>query len=323
MRTLCFVALFALLYVVNCATTSDRKVMVVTFNVAHLPPKEDLADLLSVKSKPADGYPDFYAIGLEEVAASVSSMAIPGFTEPWVKALKATLVPLGYKRVETINILNIYMVVFAKLELVSELKEVQTGYTKTGILDVIGNKGGVAVRMVLGKTSICFVAAHLAAHDEKNDQRIKDFHAIVRGTRFKKTTMLILEHDYVIWTGDLNFRINTFTTDQVHKAITSPNPSPALIQDIMSMDQLTVARQKGEAFAGFEELQPTFMPTFKFHIGTNDYNLKRTPAWTDRVLFKVAKKPGLAVQQVTYTAHTTYTQSDHKPVSSLLLLKVV
>ena len=51
-------------------------------------------------------------------------------------------------------------------------------------------------------------------------------------------------------------------------------------------------------------------------IGTSDYDVKRLPAWTDRILFKakVAKYDNyeLSLRQHSYNAHQHFLQSDHK-----------
>ena len=51
-------------------------------------------------------------------------------------------------------------------------------------------------------------------------------------------------------------------------------------------------------------------------IGTSDYDGKRLPAWTDRVLFKanVANYDSykLSLRQHSYNAHQHFMQSDHK-----------
>merc|ERR1711994_568813 len=89
---------------------------------------------------------------------------------------------------------------------------------------------------------------------------------------------------------------------------------------LLARDQLSLARKNGEAFSELNETLPTFPPSYKYKIGTSDYDLKRAPAWTDRILFKanVANYDNyaLSVNQHKYSAHTGLCQSDHKPVSS-------
>ena len=48
--------------------------------------------------------------------------------------------------------------------------------TATGLLGMMGNKGGAGIRMRINDSSVCFVCAHLAAHREKVAERNADYH---------------------------------------------------------------------------------------------------------------------------------------------------
>ena len=48
---------------------------------------------------------------------------------------------------------------------------------------------------------------------------------------------------------------------------------------LLSFDQLNTARANGEAFSELDEEEPKSAPTYKFRLGTSDYDLKRAPAW--------------------------------------------
>ena len=48
---------------------------------------------------------------------------------------------------------------------------------------------------------------------------------------------------------------------------------------LFSLDQLNTARANGDAFSELDEEEPKFAPTYKFKIGTSEYDLKRAPAW--------------------------------------------
>jgi phosphatidylinositol-bisphosphatase len=76
----------------------------------------------------------------------------------------------------------------------------------------------------------------------------------------------------------------------------------------------------GNVFAEFEEGKIKFPPTYKFKVGTSDYDSRtdkiRIPSWCDRILFR-----GKGMTQVFYSSVGSPTISDHKPVVSLLKMK--
>ena len=125
--------------------------------------------------------------------------------------------------------------------------------------------------------------------------------------------------------GDLNFRLEADPSDL------SPEDIVKLVSreefgKLFAKDQLTLARSNGDAFSELNETLPTFPPSYKYKIGSSDYDLKRAPAWTDRILFKanVANYDHyvLSLNQHQYSSHGSLCQSDHKPVTSNFSLAV-
>ncbi len=47
-----------------------------------------------------------------------------------------------------------------------------------GMMGVMGNKGGVGIRLRLRDSSLCFVTCHLAAHRENVKARNENFHKV-------------------------------------------------------------------------------------------------------------------------------------------------
>lgn len=190
-----------------------------------------------------------------------------------------------------------------------------------------GNKGAVIVRMNLYGVSVCLVNSHLAAHDHMLEERISDYIRIKDATKFSvKVSQSIYEHDYVFWFGDLNFRLYDENADNL-----SPEEIREMIKvdqlgELMRLDQLSTIMCEGRAFSELVERLPLFPPTFKFEPGTNNYDMKRRPAWCDRILYKaknkILKNCSLQLEQVSYKSHPNYKISDHKPVSSEFRIKV-
>lgn len=131
-------------------------------------------------------------------------------------------------------------------------------------------------------------------------------------------------YSYVFWFGDLNFRLTG-------EATSSPQDIKEMVADdrleeLIEKDQLSLIRRQGRAFTQLEERLPAFPPTFKFEPGTSDYDMKRRPAWCDRVLYKTPqlafKNMELITEQTSYRSHPQFTMSDHKPVSSEFTIQV-
>ncbi|KAJ9563693.1 hypothetical protein OSB04_008853 [Centaurea solstitialis] len=86
-----------------------------------------------------------------------------------------------------------------------------------GIIGCLGNKGSVSVRFHFYETSFCFICGHLASGGREGDERNRNSNAseILSRTTFP-TTMgpsldlpkTILDHDRVVFLGDLNYRIS-------------------------------------------------------------------------------------------------------------------
>eukprot|EP01048_Picozoa_sp_COSAG05_P000844 COSAG05_NODE_26_length_29797_cov_35.911139_7_plen_78_part_00 len=52
--------------------------------------------------------------------------------------------------------------VWARLCLVAHISDVDVSSEATGVAHVVSNKGGVAVKFIIGSTSLCFYNCHLA-----------------------------------------------------------------------------------------------------------------------------------------------------------------
>lgn len=61
-----------------------------------------------------------------------------------------------------------------------------------------GNKGGVAVRARVYDTWVCFVCAHLAAHDSEVERRNTDFREINARLLFAEKPLEIDNHEYAL-----------------------------------------------------------------------------------------------------------------------------
>ncbi|KAK7578145.1 hypothetical protein V9T40_010350 [Parthenolecanium corni] len=302
-------------------------IYIITWNVATGFPEENLLDLLDLKRfQNKNSLPDFYIIGLQEVKSQPHNLVVDSlFNDPWTNAFKTALAPYDYVKVKTTRLVGLLLNIFCLRKHVIHLRDIGTEQTRTGLMGLWGNKGAVTIRLQIYGCSMCLVNCHLAAHDHAIRERIDDYNAILQGQKLPfKDTSTILFHDYVFWFGDLNFRLSdesTLTSKEIIKKIDSKQ-----FEWLLEKDQLRQVMGSGEAFSELTENELKFKPTYKFFVGSSDYDPKRRPAWTDRILFRVNKfayeNIKLDVNQLSYDSIEQYTLSDHKPVISELLMKV-
>lgn len=237
-----------------------------------------------------------------------------------------------YHLLHTAPMVGLFTCVFVKASLRERIRNLHGAEVKRGMGGVYGNKGAVAVRFQVDDTSLCFVNCHLAAGQTQAAARNNDINAILEAAIFPPERdaearidsytgggdgTLILDHELCIINGDLNYRIDTMSRDTVVTAVKQKN-----LTKLLDRDQLLVARRRnpGLRLRAFEEMPITFAPTYKYDVGTDNYDTsekKRSPAWCDRLLFRGRGR----IQQLDYRRHEVRV-SDHRPVSGRFRLWV-
>ncbi|XP_006815736.1 phosphatidylinositol 4,5-bisphosphate 5-phosphatase A-like [Saccoglossus kowalevskii] len=304
------------------------RVYACTWNVATLDPPspELLRELLHCQEEEEgeEKEPDLYALGFQEVSAKphhfVRDVVVD---DPYTDCICKQLSPKGYIKIRDIRLQGLLLLVFVKLQHVPFLRNIQTNYTRTGLGGLWGNKGAVTVRFGLYGYSVCLVNCHLEAHLEGWKLRDRDYSTIIRDQVFENCrAKTILNHDYVIWLGDLNYRISDISIEDV-KDVLNRNE----LHILKFKDQLFLSQEACDAFHDFSEGDLNFPPTYKLNPGTNEYNVsgkQRKPAWCDRILWKVNKDRirhvDLNMELVTYNSIQKVQWSDHLPVYADFIL---
>lgn len=126
----------------------------------------------------------------------------------------------------------------------------------------------------------------------------------------------IFEHDVVFWLGDLNYRMNA-PPDKVMTWIRTKD-----WQALYNADELQHQLKQSALFMGLKEGPICFPPTYKLRLYDDEYatdengELKRVPAYTDRILWKTGVDDKGKERQVNlkeYNWAKVYS-SDHRPV---------
>ncbi|ESQ28037.1 hypothetical protein EUTSA_v10018239mg [Eutrema salsugineum] len=226
----------------------------------------------------------------------------------------------AYVRLVSKQMVGILLTIWVKRSLRKHIQNVRVSTVGVGIMGYIGNKGAVSVSMSINQTFFCFICTHLTAGEREVDQikRNADVHEIHKRTIFHSVSALglpklILDHERIIWLGDLNYRLNLSyekTRDLIFKKEWSK---------LLEHDQ---EYKKGRAFDGWSEGTPHFAPTYKYQANSDEYTgndgkgTRRTPAWCDRVL-----SYGKGMRLVHYR-RTEQLFSDHRPVTAIYMAEV-
>ncbi|XP_014245943.1 phosphatidylinositol 4,5-bisphosphate 5-phosphatase A-like isoform X1 [Cimex lectularius] len=305
----------------------ELRIRVVTYNVAGKSPCEDLNEMFNLEGILDNKLPpDFYIIGLQEVKSTPHNYILDTlFSDPWTKVFRDLLAPYGYVKVKTVRLVGIVMSMFCLRKHIIHLRDMKTLCTRTGLKGLWGNKGGTSQRLQIYGCSLCFVNCHLAAHDKYLKERISDYNTILNYQKFMHLVEYqhILFHDYIFWFGDLNFRLaeDSLSAEEILIKINSKE-----YKTLLNLDQLKAVMASGEAFSELIEPDITFKPTYKYFANSNEYDLGRRPAWTDRILYKVNENVyenvTLSAKPDCYESVDEICVSDHKPVVATFTIKV-
>lgn len=304
----------------------------------------------------AEHAPDIVAVGFQEIVdLNAMNVTVDNKSQQraqyWVDKIRFTLnAPhltrndpnRGYTLLMQRYMVGLLICVFVKNPHKPRVKYVGETTVGVGVMGMLGNKGGVSIRLQFYDSSMCFVCTHLAAHRENVAGRNADFANVYSKTTFDvgeeairevirsgslsqwatgTSSVGVADHDLVFWFGDLNYRIDeSMGTEQVLQL-----SEKGIIGELRDLDQLNIERKEGRVFEGFEEGFLTFAPTYKYQPGTDMYEQRpdkklRAPAWCDRVLW-MAQEPA-HVHQLTYNRSEIPNMSDHKAVYSTMRLTI-
>ena len=362
----------------------SNKIFVGTWNVNGKKPGESIESWL-VPDPRAD-MADIYAVGFQEIVDLNAQNVIAdgqshSRSSQWEEQIGATLNGAAAKRrggaggkdgeryhlVLQKHLVGILLCVFVKDAHRRSVRDVQGDTAGVGLMGVMGNKGGAAVRFKFRDSTFCFICSHLAAHRGNVAGRNSDYANILEKIVFKDEVVAnssynvdgggggdgsgagdgeskgegfgassagdggdgdgdgdgddggrrfdevvsdwggdlsgrpkqgfygALDHDFVVWLGDLNYRIEEgVSLETCYDAIGRRD-----LRFLQDRDQLNRERAAKRVFHDFEELPLTFLPTYKYIPHTDDYDRRpdkkmRAPAWCDRVLWRLS--PHLFIQ---------------------------
>ncbi|KAL7459593.1 hypothetical protein ACHAWC_011346 [Mediolabrus comicus] len=330
------------------------RIFVGTWNVNAKGKDENLSSWLCADWH-QHGPPDIVVVGFQEmVDLNAVNVAVENKSQQrsqfWVDRIRNTLNsrentmgdPMrAYTQLAVKYLVGLLVCIFVKAPHKPRVKYVATDSVGVGVMGVMGNKGGVSIRLQFYDSTLCFVCTHLAAHRENVAGRNADFANVFSKTSFEigeeavkevirlgslsqwatgTNSVGISDHDISFWFGDLNYRVDESIPTERVLELSKMNQ----LKELIEHDQLNVERAQGRVFQDFEEGQLAFKPTYKYQPGTDLYEERpdkklRAPAWCDRILW-LAQEPG-HVAQLNY-GRSEVNISDHKPVMSTFLVTI-
>ncbi|KAL5763000.1 hypothetical protein ACOSP7_019264 [Xanthoceras sorbifolium] len=237
-------------------------------------------------------------------------------------------VPQDFRCIISKQMVGIFISVWVRNDLHPYIRHPSVSCVGCGIMGCLGNKGSVSIRFQLHETSFCFICSHLASGGKEGDEkhRNSDVAEIFSRTSFPaggdpslNLPRNILDHDRVIFLGDLNYRISL------------PEATTRLLVDrrewntLLENDQLRMELMNGQAFQGWHEGTIKFAPTYKYCLNSDVYygcaqgkkgKKRRAPAWCDRIIWY-----GKGLKQHIYGRGES-NLSDHRPVKAIFTAQV-
>ncbi|KAG6809425.1 hypothetical protein H0H92_000296, partial [Tricholoma furcatifolium] len=267
------------------STTKQVTIYSGTWNLNGRAPSESLLPWLFPKESTID--PDIFAVGFQEIVPLTAQQIVqtdPDKRRIWEKQIFETLDRRPNKKCnyvllrseQHLQLVGTALIVLVKRDLLSVIRNVEAATRKTG----------------------------LRAGHSNVEERNADYRTIANGLHFQRGKT-ILGHDYVIWLGDMNYRI-----DMENLSVRSLAERDEF-DPLLAADQLKQAMDSGVAFPGYAEGPVLFRPTYRYDLGTDVYDTsekQRIPAWTDRILYR-----GAQLNLSVYT-RAEMRGSDHKPV---------
>ncbi|KAL4485998.1 hypothetical protein ABPG72_003932 [Tetrahymena utriculariae] len=227
-----------------------------------------------------------------------------------------------YELVKSVSMNALHLGIFMVKDLVKYATAISIDQKATGVMNLFGNKGGVAISMDIGDKSYLFLNSHFSSGQNNNEKRNQDYQVISQSLNLPKhcqnpNESLFKRFHYIFWMGDFNYRIDAKNKEEVDELINTNK-----YFDLLKRDQLMAQRKIGQVFSDFQEGLILFPPSYRVLDEQNkftDGSDARIPGWTDRILFK--QKIPDTIKLLNYESALDVFGSDHRPVFAQFLVK--
>lgn len=266
----------------------------------------------SVLTNATHNHPDLISISLEEIAPTkeTQEQGNSKYFGLWVDKITSVFAPLKYSPIEMNNYGGVALFVLKYESTNIEITNLNTKHFFYGGIKTLNNyilppnkasiKTTATIKLNKQERVVSFIGNHLQAYDEEYLQRNKMWLEVDEST---------LADDYVIFQGDLNYRVDDSFENVIEKIKNNQ------IQEILEKDQLKRAQKENSQLQLYDEAEISFNPTYKYDENSDVYDTSskhRVPSYTDRILVKTQNKCVKPVFLNYYRLENMF--SDHRPV---------
>ena len=285
---------------------------------------------IMTKSELKNILPEFYILGFQEIVDLTSKNILLSSNSETKEKIKKKLSSVlkgmkgtendPYQIIKELDLIGIYVIIFARALSIKYIKNFDYQIVKIGFMGSIGNKGSCLLRFNINDSKIAIACNHLSAGQELYEARRAEITDILY-TSFKKyPSMHFKDYDYYFFFGDINSRTSIDSSDPLIENLLK-NDSKTLngdFKDLLAYDQFKQYQKESSLILQMDEAPIKFSPTYKYNIGSSEYDFskKRTPSWTDRIMFKkFSETIPLAYNKCLLSL------SDHQPVYGVYRIK--
>ena len=274
-------------------------------------------------------YPDIYCIGFQEtIKLNTNNILLKNNNNVykiWIKKITSKLCnKFGYQLVIKESMIGLLFLCYVKNDKNKFINNININHNKTGFKGFLGNKGNITVQFKYKEFFFGICVAHLIAgeNEEKFNHRLNELKFILTQ---KTKNKVFYKNDFYFIFGDLNFRLNNLNSEDFFKLINQIETKEIEIEKLQNYkeklfeyDSLTNYLYKKFIDYYIMEKEINFLPTYKMIKNKNNYNLKRIPAWCDRILYKCGKGN---IRNIFYDSIECF-ESDHKPIVGYFQIKL-
>jgi hypothetical protein len=227
-----------------------------------------------------DNFPDFYILGFEEISKSTKDK------NTTKDLIKNTLLKLykttnkdSFQLMNELDYNDLYILLFIKASCLRYVKNFDSQVSKYSLL----------FRFNINESKIAIACSQL--HKLKNIDKRKNKMMKVLNSSFKKYPgMNFKDYDFFFYFGDLNIRLDKNMNEQLANKLKLINSKQTYVNYSLYLDYDEFYKEKDSFYSDMTEARINFSPTYKYKIGTLEYDQKKTPFWSDRIFFKKGLK---------------------------------